>query len=33
VPDVIEWTTLSLNTLALPYADHPEFQARWRPPG
>jgi hypothetical protein len=33
VPDVIEWTTLSLNTLALPYADHPEFQARWRAPG
>jgi len=33
VPDVIEWTTLSLNTLALPYADHPEFQARWRTPG
>ena len=33
VPDVIEWTTLSLNTLALPYADHPEYQPRWRLPG
>lgn len=30
VPDVIEWTTQSLHTLALPYADHPEFQSRWR---
>ena len=33
VPDVIEWTTLSLHTLALPYADHPEFQAGWRVTG
>jgi hypothetical protein len=33
VPDVIEWTTLSLHTLALPYADHPEYQAGWRTTG
>ncbi|WP_427135101.1 DUF6221 family protein [Pseudarthrobacter sp. S9] len=30
IPDVIEWTTLSLNALALPYADHPDFQTGWQ---
>lgn len=30
IPQAIEWTTLSLNALALPYSDHPDFQAGWR---
>lgn len=30
IPDVIEWTTLSLNALALPYSDHPDFQDAWQ---
>ena len=30
IPEVIEWTTLSLNALALPYSDHPDFQDVWK---
>jgi hypothetical protein len=30
IPEVIEWTSLSLNALALPYSDHPDFQDAWR---
>jgi hypothetical protein len=30
IPEVIEWTTLSLNALALPYSDHPDFQDAWK---
>lgn len=29
IPDALEWTTLSLNALALPYSDHPEFEPHW----
>lgn len=29
-PDVIEWTTLSLNALAFPYSDHPDFEPAWQ---
>lgn len=29
IPEALEWTTLSLNALALPYADHPEFEPVW----
>lgn len=29
IPEALEWTTLSLNALALPYADHPEFEPDW----
>ena len=29
VPDALEWITLSLNALALPYSDHPEFEPHW----
>ncbi|MGY2745054.1 DUF6221 family protein [Pseudarthrobacter sp. O4] len=29
IPEAIEWTTLSLNALALPYVDHPDFEQRW----
>jgi hypothetical protein len=28
-PEAIEWTTRSLNALALPYLDHPDFQQHW----
>jgi uncharacterized protein DUF6221 len=28
-PDAIEWTTRSLNALALPYLDHPDFEQHW----
>ena len=28
-PEAIEWTTLSLNALALPYLDHPDFEQHW----
>jgi len=28
-PEALEWTTLSLNALALPYLDHPDFQRHW----
>lgn len=30
IPEAIEWTTLSLNALALPYSDHPDFRDDWR---
>lgn len=29
VPEAIEWTTRSLNALALPYSDHPDFEQDW----
>ncbi len=29
VPESIEWTTKSLNALALPYSDHPDFDPEW----
>lgn len=29
IPEAIEWTTLSLNALALPYFDHPDFEQHW----
>jgi hypothetical protein len=29
IPESIEWTTKSLNALALPYADHPDFEPEW----
>jgi hypothetical protein len=29
IPEAIEWTTRSLKALALPYADHPEFEQDW----
>ncbi|WP_457973667.1 DUF6221 family protein [Arthrobacter sp. D1-17] len=29
IPEALEWTTLSLNALALPYSDHPEFEPHW----
>lgn len=28
-PEAIEWTTHSLNALALPYLDHPDFEQHW----
>jgi Family of unknown function (DUF6221) len=28
-PEAIEWTTLSLNALTLPYLDHPDFEQQW----
>jgi hypothetical protein len=28
-PEAIEWTTRSLNALALPYLDHPDFEKHW----
>ena len=28
-PEALEWTTLSLNALALPYLDHPDFERHW----
>ncbi|MCU1554297.1 MAG: hypothetical protein JWM13_1783 [Arthrobacter sp.] len=28
-PEALEWTTLSLNALTLPYLDHPDFQRHW----
>jgi hypothetical protein len=28
-PAAIEWTTRSLNALALPYLDHPDFEKHW----
>lgn len=33
IPEALEWTHLALNALALPYADHPDFQAQWQLPG
>lgn len=30
IPEVIEWTTLSLHALALPYSDHADFQDAWQ---
>ncbi|MEO5780035.1 DUF6221 family protein [Arthrobacter oryzae] len=32
LPELINWTTQSLHALAVPYADHPEFQTAWRLP-
>jgi hypothetical protein len=29
IPESIEWTTKSLNALALPYSDHPDFEPEW----
>ena len=29
IPEAIEWTTRSLKALALPYADHPDFEEDW----
>jgi hypothetical protein len=29
IPEALEWTTLSLNALALPYAEHPDFEPDW----
>ena len=29
ITESIEWTTLSLHALALPYADHPDFEQHW----
>ena len=29
IPDALQWTTLSLNALALPYSDHPEVEPHW----
>jgi hypothetical protein len=29
IPEAIEWTTRSLKALALPYADHPDFEQDW----
>jgi hypothetical protein len=29
IPEALEWTTLSLNALALPYCDHPDFEPDW----
>ncbi|MFH5878802.1 DUF6221 family protein [Arthrobacter sp. NA-172] len=29
IPESIEWTTKSLNALALPYSDHPDFEPKW----
>ena len=29
IPEALEWTTLSLNALALPYSDHPDFEPDW----
>lgn len=29
IPESIEWTTKSLNALALPYCDHPDFEPEW----
>lgn len=28
-PAALEWTTQSLNALALPYLDHPDFERHW----
>ncbi|GAA4025145.1 hypothetical protein GCM10023063_01830 [Arthrobacter methylotrophus] len=29
IPESIEWTTKSLNALALPYSEHPDFEPEW----
>lgn len=29
IPQALEWTTLSLNALAVPYSDHPDFNRDW----
>lgn len=29
IPEAIEWTTRSLKALALPYAEHPDFEQDW----
>jgi len=29
IPVSIEWTTRSLNAMALPYSDHPDFEKAW----
>jgi hypothetical protein len=29
IPSALEWTGLSLNALALPYSDHPDFEQDW----
>lgn len=29
ITESIEWTTLSLNALTLPYLDHPDFEQHW----
>ncbi|HKU30027.1 MAG TPA: DUF6221 family protein [Arthrobacter sp.] len=29
IPELIAWTTKSLNALALPYSDHPDFEEEW----
>ncbi|MBT2514826.1 DUF6221 family protein [Arthrobacter sp. ISL-30] len=29
-PEAIEWTSRALNAIALPYAEHPDYQPDWR---